>query len=296
MRSLDALRSLFRRPLALLAALVLLAGCQSTTLTADGLMQPSRPIAAAAFGEVERRGHSALVIDYQSGRTLFADQADELRYPASLTKLMTLYLVFEQLKSGRLSKDDQLLVSENAASKPPSKLGVEAGETIPVGLAIQALATKSANDVATIVAENLAGSEGAFAASMTAKARSLGMNRTRFANASGLPDPGQISTARDMAILARALMSRFPEYLPIFAVPSYEYRGKTYRATNKLLGKVVGVDGLKTGYINDAGSHLVATVKRGGRRLIVVVLGGKSGRERDEEVTALIERFAGPGF
>ncbi|MDY8110005.1 D-alanyl-D-alanine carboxypeptidase family protein [Fulvimarina sp. 2208YS6-2-32] len=289
------LNGLCGRVCAAFLAMALLAGCQSSQLTSEGLLPPSQPVAAMAFSQIERRGQSALVIDYATGQTLYEDQPDALRYPASLTKMMTLYLLFEAVRSGQLSLDTQLVVSENAASKPPSKLGLKPGETIPVSLAMTALAVRSANDVATVVAENLGGTEEAFANAMTRRAQGLGMNRTRFANASGLPDPAQASSARDMAILGRALYSRFPEYTNLFKLTSYEYNGRTYRATNKLLGTVRGVDGIKTGYINDAGSHLVATVERGGRRLIVVVLGGESARKRDAQVSALIERYAGAG-
>ncbi|MEN3793287.1 D-alanyl-D-alanine carboxypeptidase family protein [Fulvimarina sp. MAC3] len=288
-------RRLSGRLFAAILSLGLLAGCQSSQLTAEGLMPASRPVSPIAFSQIERRGHSALVVDYATGRTLYEDQADELRYPASLTKMMTLYLLFEAVEQGQLSRDTLFTVSENAASKPPSKLGLKPGETIPVSLAMTALAVKSANDVATVVAENMAGSEEAFAAVMTRKARSLGMNHTQFANASGLPDPRQASSARDMAILSRVLLSRYPRDVRLFSTPSYEYKGRTYKSTNKLLGKVAGVDGMKTGYINDAGSHLVATVRRNGRRLIVVVMGGDSSRKRDAEVTELIERYAGAG-
>lgn len=281
---------------AVLALLALsLAACQSTELSSAGLL-PYGGVRQVSIdlGEAERRGASAFVMDYASGRTLYEDQADALRYPASLTKMMTLYLVFEAIEKGRLSMDTQLRVSPNAASKPPSKLGVVPGETIPVSLAVTALAVRSANDVATVVAENLGGSEAAFANAMTAKAISLGMSRTRFTTPSGLPDPRNVSTARDMATLGRALFSRFPQYHYLYKLSEYRYRGKTYSATNKLLGKVPGVDGIKTGYINDSGSNLTATATRRGKRVIVVVLGGQSARARDAQVTALIDRYLGP--
>ncbi|RFC65187.1 D-alanyl-D-alanine carboxypeptidase [Fulvimarina endophytica] len=286
---------LVARLCAVAMSMALLAGCQSSQLTAEGLLPPTEAHAPIAYSQIERRGHSALVVDYRTGRTLYEDEADALRYPASLTKMMTLYMIFEALRNGQISEDTPIQISENAASKPPSKLGAKPGQSIPVRLAMTALAVRSANDVATAVAENLGGSEAAFADAMTRKARSLGMNHTQFVNASGLPDPRQASSARDMAILGRALLSRFPERASLFQIQSYEYDGRTYRATNKLLGKVRGVDGIKTGYINDAGSHLVASVNRDGRRLIVVVLGGPSSRERDAEVSDLIERYVGAG-
>ncbi|MCB8838796.1 D-alanyl-D-alanine carboxypeptidase family protein [Aurantimonas sp. VKM B-3413] len=291
-----------RRPLAVsLKALVsglmvlLLVGCQSAQLTSAGLT----PLGGASsvsvdLGPAEVRAPATLVMDYASGRTLYEDQADGLRYPASLTKMMTLYLLFETIERGKLSPDSGLVVSENAASKPPSKLGVKPGETLPVRIAMQALAVKSANDVATVVAENLAGSEAAFANAMTAKAIQLGMRHTRFTTPSGLPDPRNVSTARDLALLARALFSRFPQYHYLYGMTEYQYGGRTYRATNHLLGKVPGVDGLKTGYINDSGSNLAATCIRDGKRIIVVVLGGRTARERDAKVTALIDQYLGP--
>ncbi|MBP0617628.1 D-alanyl-D-alanine carboxypeptidase family protein [Jiella mangrovi] len=278
------------RPFRLLACLAFaatLAGCQTAELSPAGLGIATLSDASSA----EVRGHSVLVMDYQSGRILEAENADALRYPASLTKMMTLYLLFEAVEAGKISLDTPLTVSATAAAEPPSKLGFKPGETITVRDAAQALATKSANDVAVVIAENLAGTEERFAAVMTARARQLGMRNTRFVNASGLPDPRQISTARDMAILARALISRNQRYMPMFRVTQFVFKGRTYRATNKLLGKVEGVDGLKTGYIRDSGFHLVATAMRNGRRIIVVVMGGRTGSERNAEVTALIDKY-----
>ncbi|HEX2017421.1 MAG TPA: D-alanyl-D-alanine carboxypeptidase family protein [Aurantimonas sp.] len=287
--SFDRLRPVLAGLLALT-----LAACQSTELTSAGLLPYARTSAPdVVLGEPEIRGASTLVLDYRSGRTLYEDAADGLRYPASLTKMMTLYLLFETVESGKLSLGSELLVSENAAAQVPSKLGLKAGSTIRVVDAAQALAVKSANDVATTIAENLAGTEPAFAAAMTARARALGMRHTRFANASGLPDPRQISTARDMATMARALLTRFPAHAPMFSRTSFEYGGQRYNATNKLLGKVPGVDGLKTGYIRDSGFHLVATATRRGKRILVVVMGGRTGRERDAYVTELIDRHLG---
>lgn len=264
-----------------------LAGCQTAELSPAGLGIATLNDQSVA----EIRGRSVLVMDYQSGRILEAEKPDALRYPASLSKMMTLYLLFEAVDTGRISLDTELVVSAEAASEPPSKLGFKPGETISVRDAAQALATKSANDVAVAVAENLGGTQENFAAVMTAKARSLGMRNTRFVNASGLPDPRQISTARDMAILARALISRNQRYMPMFRVTEFSFKGRTFRATNKLLGKVDGVDGLKTGYIRDSGFHLVATAMRGGRRIVVVVMGGQTGAVRNAEATALIDKY-----
>ena len=273
--------------LALLVPALALAGCQTAELTPTSLGLTTLTDQSVA----EIRGHSVLVLDYQSGRILEAENPDALRYPASLSKMMTLYLLFEAVDAGKLSLDTQLVASAEAAAEPPSKLGFKPGETISVRDAAQAVATKSANDVAVVIAENLGGSQANFATVMTAKARQLGMRNTRFVNASGLPDPGQISTARDMSILARSLISRFSRYMPMFQVTGFVYKGRTYHATNKLLGKVEGVDGLKTGYIRDSGFHLVATAMRGGRRIIVVVMGGRTGSERNAEATALIDKY-----
>ena len=277
------------------ALALMLAACQSAQLTSAGLTPlGGGRIVDIDLGPAERRAPATLVLDYASGRILFEDQADALRYPASLTKMMTLYLLFEAIQQGKISLDDTLTVSENAASKPPSRLGVKPGDRLPVRVAMMALAVKSANDVATVVAENLAGSEAGFANAMNAKALSLGMRHTRFVTPSGLPDPRHVSTARDMGTLARALFSRFPQYRDLYKMTEYDYNGRTYHATNHLLGKVPGVDGLKTGYINDSGSNLAATAIRNNHRVIVIVLGGRTARERDAKVTALIDQYLGP--
>lgn len=270
-----------------------LAACQSGRPT-DALMlsgPSSGALGSSLFDVAEERGRSVLVVDAGTGSILYEDAAEAPRYPASLAKMMTLYLLFETVREGKLTLDSGLAVSQNAASRPPAKIGVRAGTAITVREAAQALAIRSANDVATVVAENISGSEEAFVDTMNARARALGMNRTRFANASGLPEPGAVTTARDMARLASALRVRFPQYAALFRTTEFEYGGQSYKATNKLLGKVPGVDGMKTGYTRASGFHLVSTVEWGGRRLIVVVMGGATGRERDAEVTALIERY-----
>jgi D-alanyl-D-alanine carboxypeptidase len=205
--------------------------------------------------------------------------------------MMTLYILFEEIDSGRLGLGSGLVVSPKAASQPPSKLGLKAGSTIRVADAIPAIAVKSGNDVALVVAENISGSESAFAQRMTRTARALGMHNTVFRNASGLPDPAQITTARDMAILARALQQRFPSRYAVFSQRTFTYRGHTYQSTNKLLGKLPGLDGLKTGYIRASGYNLAASVRRDGRRIIVIVFGGPSGAARDAQVTALAEEY-----
>lgn len=284
-----------RRPKAFAAPLLalLLAGCQTATVlspqTGERIAVPQ--IATPFLGLAVERAQSTLVVDAVSGRVLYQDDPDGLRFPASLTKLMTLFLLFEAVEAGRVSLDEALPVSADAASRPPAKIGVRAGTTIVVRDAIQALAIRSANDVAVVVAERLAGSEPAFAQLMTQRARALGLTSTRFANASGLPDPNHVTSARDIARLAQLTKARFPGYASAFQATEFEYGGRTFEATNKLLGVVPGVDGLKTGYTRASGFHLVATATRGGRSIIVVVLGGTTGRARDAQVTALIEEY-----
>ena len=278
-------------------AILVLAGSIAACQTAGETPSPTVTASAApaqtaalsfAPATAEVRGYSALVLDGKSGRELYADQADAPRFPASLTKMMTLYLLFEAVKKGQYKLSSPLNVSANAAAQPPSKIGVKAGSTITVEQAARALAVKSANDVAVVIAENLAGSEAAFARQMTAKAKALGLKRTRFVNASGLPNPAQVTTARDMARLGMTLKRKFPQYRSYFAARSFSYNGRRFKATNNLLGRVAGVDGLKTGYIRASGFNLVATVRRDGKQRVVVVMGGPSEGARDAEVTRLI--------
>ena len=233
---------------------------------------------------------ASFVIDGNSGTVLSKSHADDLRYPASLTKMMTLYLLFDALKSGKLQLDSELVVSERAASQQPSKLDLSAGDTISVSHAIGALVTRSANDVAVAVAENLAGSEEKFARAMTAKAREMGMKRTTFRNASGLPDSGQQTTARDLATLALRLNDDFPEYYPYFKMTYFSYKGERIRNHNGLLFSFEGTDGIKTGYTRDSGFNLVASVRRDGRHVIGVVMGGDTARERNGTMRALLRR------
>jgi len=286
-----------RQKTGILAAVVaglIVAGCQTAQSPSGSKVQAaavSAPQTVAAIPySAEARGHSALVVD-GSGRVLHSENADAARYPASLTKMMTLYLLYEEIGAGRLSLNGSLEVSALAARQPPAKIGLKAGTSFPVRTAIQALAVKSANDVAVAVAENVAGSEAAFVARMNTKARSLGMRSTRFINPSGLPATAQVTTASDMARLGRALKTRFPQYAGYYRSRSFTYNGRTFKATNNLLGRVKGVDGLKTGYIGASGYNLVATGQRGGRRLYVVVMGGASEGARDREVTGLLEQY-----
>ena len=249
-----------------------------------GKAKAVRP-AAAASGWVANPavdGRDAyLILDATSGRELASDQPDELRHPASLTKLMTIYLTFSALDSGRLSLGDGLPVSINALNAPPTKMGLPPGGTVSVRDATMALVTRSANDAAVVLAEALGGDEASFAQLMTSKARQLGMSQTVFRNASGLPNREQVTTARDMARLAYALMRDFPHYYPVFSVQSYPYRGRTLENHNRMLGSYEGADGLKTGYTNASGFNLVMSAMRDNRRLIGVVMGGDSAGQRD---------------
>jgi D-alanyl-D-alanine carboxypeptidase len=235
--------------------------------------------------------YAGIVVDASTGRVLYADHANARRYPASLTKMMTLYLTFEGLDEGRFGLDTRIKVSRHAASEPASKLWLRAGSTITVKDAMHALVTKSANDAATALGEFLAGSETRFASLATKKARSLGMTGTVFRNAHGLPDPRQVTTARDMARLGIALRKHFPQRYSIFETRSYRYGKKTLRSHNRLVGKVRGVDGIKTGYINASGFNLVTSVERDGRSIVAVVMGGRTARSRDAHMRNLIERY-----
>ena len=232
---------------------------------------------------------AAVVIDGDTGAVLYQKNMNHRHYPASLTKMMTLYLLFEAIEHGDVALGDSFKVSARAAGQPNSKLGLRKGKRIRVSQAILALIVKSANDVATVVAEGLAGSEVAFARKMTAKAKALGMNRTSFRNASGLPNRGQLSTARDMARLARALYLDFPRYYRYFAATSFRYGGKTYRGHNKFVSSYDGADGLKTGYIRASKFNLAASAKRRGRRLFAVVFGARSPDRRDREMANLLD-------
>ncbi|MEJ0076443.1 MAG: serine hydrolase [Alphaproteobacteria bacterium] len=234
--------------------------------------------------------YADIVVDANSGAVLHDTNADSLRHPASLTKIMTLYLLFEQLEAGKLRLDSRLEVSEHASQQAPSKLGLMPGQTIAVEDAIRALVTKSANDVAVVVAEAIGGDEDTFGRMMTRKARVLGMSRTIYVNASGLPDTDQITTARDQATLGRAIQDRFPREYRYFGTPVFVYRGWAMRNHNKLLGRVQGVDGIKTGYTRDSGFNLVSSVRRGSRHIVAVVLGGTSGAARDARMRGLIEQ------
>ena len=242
-----------------------------------------------AGAEPAQARYASIVIDADTGEVLRARNADTLRYPASLTKMMTLYLLFEAIENGRLSLDSRFKVSERAARQPASKLWLKAGSTIRVEDAIKSLIVKSANDVAVVVAEALGGTEKKFATRMTEKAHALGMSRTTFRNASGLPNQAQRSTARDMGRLARALMRDFPHRYHYFDDQRFRYGGRVHRTPNRLLGNYSGMDGIKTGYIHASGFNLVASAERDGRRVIAVVFGGKTSRSRNAHVSNLLD-------
>lgn len=244
--------------------------------------------ARVAFGN-NAPNFSAIVIDANSGRTLYGVNEDAPRHPASITKVMTLYLLFEQMDKGRVSLDTSLQVSTHAAGQSPTKLGVPAGSTVSVDTAIKAIVTRSANDMAVTVAENLAGDEVTFARLMTEKAHSLGMNHTYYHNASGLPDMRQITTARDLTILGRAIHDRFPRYYRFFSTPSFVYRGQVITSHNHLMARMSGMDGIKTGYTNASGFNLLSSIQRGGRHIVAAVMGGKSAAGRDNIMESLLE-------
>ena len=236
---------------------------------------------------------AAITVDARNGKVLFSSNADAIRHPASLTKMMTLYVLFQELKAGRLSLNSPIRMSKRAAGMAPSKLGVKAGQSITVETAIRALVVKSANDVAAAVAEAISGSEKDFANRMTRQARAMGMPRTTFANASGLPNPRQVTTARDMATLGLRLMRDFPQYYPYFRTRSFVYQGRTITGHNRLLGNYEGTDGIKTGYINASGFNLVSSVRRGDKRLVGVVMGGRTGASRDAYMRQMLSKNFG---
>nr|WP_244642637.1 D-alanyl-D-alanine carboxypeptidase [Phyllobacterium sp. 628] len=252
---------------------------------ASGISLIETPSASAASKA------SAVVVDANTGKTLYSSNADAQRFPASLTKMMTLYMLFEAMDSGKVSKSTPIPVSAYAAAQPPTKIGFKPGQTISAEAAILSIITKSANDSATAIGEFLGGSEQRFAQMMTNKARQLGMRNTTFRNASGLPNPQQHSSARDLAILGIALREHFPQYYDYFSARSFSYRGRRIAGHNRLLGKVRGVDGIKTGYTRDSGFNLVSSVNVDGKKMVAVVMGGTSGGARDAQMAKLIEQY-----
>ena len=231
---------------------------------------------------------ASIVVDGNTGAVLQASNPDAPRHPASLTKIMTLYLLFERLDAGKIKLDTPLKVSEHASDQDPTKLDLKPGQTIPVEDAIKGVVTRSANDAAVVIAESLGGSEDEFAKLMTQKAHALGMSRTTYVNASGLPNDDQITTARDQALLGRAIQDRFPRYYKYFSLPAFVYHGVAIRNHDHLLGSVEGVDGIKTGFTRASGFNLVTSVHRDGRYVVAVVLGGRSSFQRDAHMRELI--------
>jgi len=271
--------------LALAAVAVVAVG----TAPVDAKLKPKVRAHRVFHGANYHPPYAALVVDDNSGEVLHEVNPDEPRHPASLTKIMTLYLLFEQLESGSLKLSTPLPISAHAAAQPPTKLGLRAGQTIAVEDAIKGLVTKSANDAAAVVGEAIGGTEEQFAERMTRKARALGMSGTTYVNASGLPAEAQITTARDQVTLGRAIQTRFPHYYGYFATPRFQYRGASMNNHNTLLATVEGVDGIKTGYTEASGYNLVTSVHRNNRHLVCVVLGGTSNGQRDARMRQLIE-------
>lgn len=233
-------------------------------------------------------GSAQLLLDARTGRVLAAENPDELNHPASLTKMMTLYMTFDAIRRGKLSWDSKVTFSKYASARPPTKLRVKAGDSITVREAVLGLIVVSANDAAAALAEKLGGSESAFASMMTQRARALGMSRTVFRNASGLPDPQQVTTARDMSTLGVALLRDFPKEYKLFNTESFMFRGKKIRGHNNLMYRYSGMDGIKTGYTNASGFNLVSAVKKGDRRIIGVVMGGRTAKSRDKIMEKLV--------
>jgi D-alanyl-D-alanine carboxypeptidase len=254
----------------------------------DARVRASQDANHSAHAEGYSPPSSSIVVDGNTGKVLQESNPDAPRHPASLTKIMTLYLLFERLGVHKIKLDTPLKVSAKAAGQPPSTLGLKAGETIAVEDLIKAVVTKSANDAAVVIAENLGGDEGRFAKLMTQKARTLGMSRTTYVNASGLPNDDQITTARDQALLGRAIQERYPSYYKYFSIQSFEFRGEAIHNHNHLLGSTDGVDGIKTGFTHASGFNLVTSVHRDGHYIVAVVLGGHSALARDAHMRELI--------
>ncbi|MGH6968184.1 MAG: serine hydrolase [Stellaceae bacterium] len=258
------------------------------------LLQPALARQHALYSPYPQGHTSSIIIDAQTGKVLSEHDADRPDYPASLTKMMTLYIAFSALEQHKISLDEPFTVSLHASRQVPSKLGLRPGQRISVRDLILAIVTHSANDAAVTIAENLAGSESAFAQRMTATAHALGMTATTFLNASGLPNPPNISTARDLATLARALWRDYPKEYRFFATEQFDYNGAVYETHNHLMASFAGMDGIKTGYIHASGFNLAASAVRNGRRLIGVIMGGSSAHSRDLQMAGLLDdAFAG---
>ncbi|WP_160297811.1 serine hydrolase [Devosia chinhatensis] len=252
--------------------------------------------AAAPAHSIENlRKYAGIVVDAKSGKILYEDQADSRRYPASVAKVMTLYVLFQELQAGNLSLSTKMTVSRHAAAAVPTKLGLRAGSTISVEDAIKALVTLSANDMARVIAEHISGTESKFAERMTATARAMGMRNTTYRNASGLPDGGQVTTVRDQAILGIAIYQHFSQYYGYFQTTAFKYGGKTYGNHNRVLGYMGAVDGIKTGYINAAGSNLLTAARKDNRHIVIVAFGFNSAASRDEKVRQLVSTYLTKG-
>lgn len=278
-------------PAKVLAAVLAASICFSATAvdakprkTAKSKAPATRSVADSGW----LRGQSAIIIDANTGKVLYESNADTPLHPASVTKVMTLYLLFEQIETGKLRLDSELPVSSFAASQSPSKLGLRPGSTIEVEDAIKALVTRSANDVAVVIAEAIGGDESTFAGMMTRKARAIGMSNTQFRNASGLPNKGQITTARDLATLGIAIQDRFPRQYRYFSTRTFYYRGQAISSHNRMFGRIEGVDGIKTGYTNASGFNLLTSVHTDDKFIIGVVMGGASASSRDARMASLI--------
>lgn len=269
----------FLKTFVALTLALITAGCTTTSV-----------LQSAPF-EIPSERFAALVVEENTGKVLYQMRADAIRFPASLTKMMTMYMVFEALKSGKITKSTAIPISSRAARQPASKLYLKAGSSITVDKALEALAVKSANDVAYATGEFISGSESAFARAMTSKARSLGLSSTTFRNASGLPDKRQVTTARDMAKLGVLIRRNFPQYAYYFKKSSMTYRGKTIRGHNKVLLQLRGADGMKTGYTRASGFNLVTSARTPRGRLIGVILGENSSKSRDSHMIQLINKY-----
>lgn len=259
----------------------------AATLLATTMLTPDQALAGPKKPANIR--HAAIVMDPDTGTVLKETSADKALYPASLTKLMTLYLTFEALEAERITLDQTFTATRLAAAQPPTELGLKPGDKITVDQAIRALVVHSANDAAMVLAEGVGGTKEDFVAAMNAKARALGMKSTHFANPNGLPDATQLSTARDMARLARALMRDFPDRYSYFSTRSFAWKGQRWNCTNKLLGQYKGLDGLKTGYVRASGFNLVAHARRNGRRVLAVLFGGSTAAARNKEMVRLLD-------
>ncbi|HEU4838028.1 MAG TPA: D-alanyl-D-alanine carboxypeptidase family protein, partial [Micavibrio sp.] len=263
--------------------LAMLMLCMALAYPAEGMAKSKKK-----QGDESNNKYASIVVDAETGAILSQRYPDKRLHPASLTKVMTLLLLFEALDAGNVRLNDKIQISRHAANAQPSKLGLTPGSSIRVEDAILAVVTKSANDIATAIAEHLAGSESRFALRMTRRARDIGMSKTTFKNAHGLHNPGQVTSARDMATLARYVLVRYPNYYRYFGTKQFTYRGKTYTNHNRLMNTYPGMDGFKTGFINASGFNLIASAKHGNKRLIGVVFGGRSWKSRNDHMASLL--------